>query len=171
MRTEITVGPESSLQDILDMLPPGATVKLQPGVYRQKLQIRTPGLTLIGAGAEKTKLVYDDYAKKLRSRRRASSFKTAPLPGKKRLKTAASSWPAPGGTAAWLSLKTAATKRISARRALTPGWTAAGTRPPASSRSRSGPEGSAGQRLRGNRKDSGCTFWNSPRFRCWCSPG
>ena len=24
MRTEITVGPESSLQDILDMLPPGS---------------------------------------------------------------------------------------------------------------------------------------------------
>ena len=65
MRTEITVGPESSLQDILDMLPPGATVRLRPGVYRQKLQIRTPGLTLIGAGAEETKLVYDDYAQKL----------------------------------------------------------------------------------------------------------
>ena len=65
MKTEITVGPESSLQDILDMLPPGATVRLRPGVYRQKLQIRTPGLTLIGAGAEETKLVYDDYAKKL----------------------------------------------------------------------------------------------------------
>ena len=65
MKTEITVGPESSLQDILDMLPPGATVKLKPGIYRQKLQIRTPGLTLIGAGAEETRLVYDDYARKL----------------------------------------------------------------------------------------------------------
>ena len=49
MRTEITVGPESPLQDILDMLPPGAIVNLRPGVYRQKLQIRTPGLTMIGA--------------------------------------------------------------------------------------------------------------------------
>ena len=47
------------------MLPPGATVKLLPGIYRQKLQIRTPGLSLIGAGAEKTRLVYDDYARKL----------------------------------------------------------------------------------------------------------
>ena len=65
MRTEITVGPESSLQDILDMLPSGSTVFLSPGIYRQKLQIRTPGLTLIGAGAEETRLVYDDYAKKL----------------------------------------------------------------------------------------------------------
>ena len=37
MKTEITVGPESSLQDILDMLPPGATVKLKLGIYRQKL--------------------------------------------------------------------------------------------------------------------------------------
>ena len=65
MRTEITVGPESPLQDILDMLPPGAIVNLRPGVYRQKLQIRTPGLTLLGAGAEETRLVYDDYARKL----------------------------------------------------------------------------------------------------------
>ena len=65
MRTEITVGPESPLQDILDMLPPGAIVKLRPGVYRQKLQIRTPGLSLLGAGAEETRLVYDDYARKL----------------------------------------------------------------------------------------------------------
>ena len=65
MRTEITVGPESSLQDNLDMLPPGAIVNLRPGIYRQKLQIRTPGLTLIGAGAEETRLVYDDYARKL----------------------------------------------------------------------------------------------------------
>lgn len=64
MRTEITVGPESSLQDILDMLPPGATIRLLPGIYRQKLQIRTPGLTLIGAGADQTRLVFDDYARK-----------------------------------------------------------------------------------------------------------
>ena len=311
MKTEITVGPESSLQDILDMLPPGATVKLKPGIYRQKLQIRTPGLTLIGAGAEETRLVYDDYARKLHpdgreyntfrtwtvavcadgvsmrdltvendalsprekgqevalsvygddflmedcllrstqdtlfvgplpqdlirryvdllppelradrllsqrflrcriegsvdfifgcgrtlfqgceirsvfdgrsggfaaapptlwSRRRASSFKTAPSLGKRPFPTAASSWPVPGGTTVWPSLKTAATKRISARRALTPGWTAAGTRPPALWRSRCAPAGSAGRRLRWNRKDSGCTIWSSPRFRCWCSPG
>ena len=281
MRTEITVGPESPLQDILDMLPPGAIVNLRPGVYRQKLQIRTPGLTLLGAGAEETRLVYDDYARKLHpdgreyntfrtwtlavcadgvsmrglsvendalsprekgqevalsvygdefqmedcvlrstqdtlfvgplpkdlilryvdllppelrvdrllsqrflrcriegsvdfifgcgralfrdceirsvfdgrtggfaaapptpwSRRRASSFKTAPSPGKRTLPTAAFSWPAPGGTTAWPCLKTAATKGISARRALIPGWTAAGTRPPALRRSRSAPAG------------------------------
>lgn len=47
------------------MLPPGAIVNLRPGIYRQKLQIRTPGLTMIGAGAEETRLVYDDYARKL----------------------------------------------------------------------------------------------------------
>ena len=65
MRTEIHADPSRPLQDILDMLPPGATVTLAPGIYRQKLQIRTPGLTLVGAGADQTRLVYDDYAQKV----------------------------------------------------------------------------------------------------------
>lgn len=53
------------LQAIFDGAPENAVIHLAEGVYRQKTVIRVPGLTLIGAGAEKTKIVYDDYAKKL----------------------------------------------------------------------------------------------------------
>lgn len=61
----ISVTPQDDLQAVFDAAPANATISLAPGVYRQKTVLRTPGLTLIGAGAEKTVLVYDDYAKKL----------------------------------------------------------------------------------------------------------
>ena len=64
MQKEIHAGPTDSLQPILDRAPSGATVFLAPGRYRQKLTIRTPELTLAGAGAEETVLIFDDYAKK-----------------------------------------------------------------------------------------------------------
>ena len=64
MTRSIYVSPEDDLQAVLDSAPENAVVHLAPGVYRQKLMLRTPGLTLLGAGAEKTKLVYGDYARK-----------------------------------------------------------------------------------------------------------
>lgn len=57
--------PDVDLQSFLDSLPENAVVHLAPGIYRQKIEIRTPGLTLIGADEQKTILVYDDYAQKL----------------------------------------------------------------------------------------------------------
>lgn len=56
--------PQDDLQLILDHAGENAVIHLAPGEYRQKLMIRTPGLTLIGAGADATKLVYGDYARK-----------------------------------------------------------------------------------------------------------
>ncbi len=61
----LEVNPSDDLQTILDRAPRGATIRLAEGIYRQKLVIRVPDLTLVGAGAGKTVIVYDDYAKKL----------------------------------------------------------------------------------------------------------
>ena len=48
------VAAEDNLQQIFDSLPENAVVRLAPGEYRQKTVIRTPGLTLTGAGMDKT---------------------------------------------------------------------------------------------------------------------
>lgn len=64
MSTIIHAAPAADLQAVLDNAPAGATIQLAEGVYRQKLHIFTPGLTLVGAGAGKTTIVYDDYALK-----------------------------------------------------------------------------------------------------------
>ncbi len=61
----IEVTPGDDLQTVFDSAPENAEIRLSQGTYRQKTVIRTPGLTLIGAGAGKTVIVYDDYAKKL----------------------------------------------------------------------------------------------------------
>ena len=68
MTREIFVTPEDDLQAVFDSAPENAVIRLAPGEYRQKTMIRTNGLTLIGAGAEQTRIVYDDYAKKLDER-------------------------------------------------------------------------------------------------------
>ncbi len=56
--------PEDDLQQALDTAPEASEIHLSPGQYRQKVMVRTPGLTLIGAGAGKTRLVWNDHAKK-----------------------------------------------------------------------------------------------------------
>jgi len=58
------ITPDDRLQTVFDTAQPGTQIHLSPGVYRQKAVIRTPGLTLIGAGAEKTRIVFNDYARK-----------------------------------------------------------------------------------------------------------
>ena len=65
MKYELFLTPRDDLQEALDSAPKGAFVHLASGLYRQKLVIRTPGLTIIGQGAENTKIVFDDYAQKL----------------------------------------------------------------------------------------------------------
>jgi len=60
----VSVSPGDDLQAVLDAAPENAVIRLAEGVYRQKLMIRTNGLTLAGAGAGKTLLVYDDHARK-----------------------------------------------------------------------------------------------------------
>lgn len=66
MAQTIIVSPADDLQPIFDAAPENAVIQFRPGIYRQKLVLRTPGLTLLGAGAGETVLVYDDHAKKLR---------------------------------------------------------------------------------------------------------
>lgn len=56
---------EDDLQKILDAAAPGDVIELAPGDYRAKIMVSTPGLTLRGAGAGKTRILWDDYAKKL----------------------------------------------------------------------------------------------------------
>ncbi len=69
--------PADDLQQALDRAAPGAVVELAPGEYRAKLVLSTPGLTLRGAGAGRTRLCWDDYAKKLDSQgREYNTFRT-----------------------------------------------------------------------------------------------
>ncbi len=60
----IYLTPDDRLQKAFDAATPGSVIHLAPGVYRQKVMIRTPDLTIVGAGAGKTRIVYDDYARK-----------------------------------------------------------------------------------------------------------
>ena len=60
----IYVTADDRLQKVFDKAAPGSVIHLAPGVYRQKVVIRTPELTIVGAGAGKTRIVYDDYARK-----------------------------------------------------------------------------------------------------------
>ena len=80
MPQSIYVTPEHSLQQVFDAAPEGARIYLAPGEYRQKAVIRTPGLTISGAGASETILIYDDYAKKLDAQgREYNTFRTYTL--------------------------------------------------------------------------------------------
>ena len=54
-----------NLQEIFDRARPGETIQLAQGDYRCKTAVFTPGLTLCGAGADRTRIIWDDYAKKL----------------------------------------------------------------------------------------------------------
>ncbi len=58
------VTPDNSLQKIFDSAPEGSVIYLSAGIYRQKTVIRSPNLTVIGQGPEKTVLIFDDYARK-----------------------------------------------------------------------------------------------------------
>ena len=58
------VSPGEDLQKVFDQAPESACIRLLPGDYRQKVIVRTKGLTIIGSGADCTRIVWDDYAKK-----------------------------------------------------------------------------------------------------------
>lgn len=60
----ITTDPGENLQEIFDKAQPGEEIRLAEGEYRAKSAIFTPGLTLTGAGADRTRIVWDDFAKK-----------------------------------------------------------------------------------------------------------
>jgi len=64
MPEKIYVTPSDNLQKTFDCAHPGDIIALAEGLYRQKTLIKTPGLVIEGAGADKTVIVYDDYALK-----------------------------------------------------------------------------------------------------------
>lgn len=64
----IQVSTAEQLRNALEEAAPGETLELAPGDYRLKAGIFTPGLTLQGAGAERTRILWDDWAKKLDER-------------------------------------------------------------------------------------------------------
>ncbi len=62
---EITLRPGESLQGAIDRLPMDGTsalIRLAPGVCNEKVELRRPHTTLLGAGAEATCLTWDDAA-------------------------------------------------------------------------------------------------------------
>ena len=76
----IYVSPEDNLQAVFDGAEENTVIRLSPGVYRQKTVIRVPGLTLVGAGSDRTILVYDDYARKMDEQgREYNTFRTYTL--------------------------------------------------------------------------------------------
>lgn len=64
MPKTIFVTPADDLQAVFDGAEADSVIHLAAGDYRQKTVIRTPGLTLIGAGAGKTRILFNDYARK-----------------------------------------------------------------------------------------------------------
>lgn len=80
MSQTIYVSPRDDLQAVFDSAPEHAVICLAAGEYRQKAVIRTKGLSILGAGADKTRIVFDDYAKKLdASGREYITFRTYTL--------------------------------------------------------------------------------------------
>ena len=61
----LSVSHGESLQGVFDRSNPGDVIQLAEGEYRAKTVIFTPNLTLTGAGADRTRIIWDDYAKKL----------------------------------------------------------------------------------------------------------
>ena len=73
----ITTDPSENLQEIFDRAQPGEVIRLAEGEYRVKSAIFSPGLTLTGAGADRTRIVWDDFAKKLDEQgREYNTFRT-----------------------------------------------------------------------------------------------
>lgn len=60
-----TITPFDNLQEVFDRACPGDKIQLSEGVFRIKATIFVPGLTICGAGSDKTIIVWDDYANKI----------------------------------------------------------------------------------------------------------
>lgn len=65
------------LHSALESAHPDDTLELAPGDFRLKAMISTPGLSLRGAGADLTRILWDDYATKLDDQgREFNTFRT-----------------------------------------------------------------------------------------------
>lgn len=61
----VKITPQDKLSEILLRAEPHTRILLSEGIYREKIEISVPDLELVGEGAEKTVIIWDDYAKKL----------------------------------------------------------------------------------------------------------
>ena len=57
--------PFGNLQDVFDSAVPGDKIQLSEGDFRIKSTIFVPGITICGAGRDKTRIIWDDYANKI----------------------------------------------------------------------------------------------------------
>lgn len=64
MAKTIHLTPADNLQEQFDRAAPGTVFHLAPGLYHQKVMIKTPGITLIGNEEEESAIDWDDYANK-----------------------------------------------------------------------------------------------------------
>ncbi len=72
-----TSRPGENLQETLRSASPGEEILLAEGDYHIKTMITVPGLTLRGAGMDRTRILWDDYARKLDERgREYNTFRT-----------------------------------------------------------------------------------------------
>lgn len=62
---KITVRPGELISKALELAGEGDEIILEKGIYREKLEITVPDITIIGQSPEDTEIVYSDYAKKL----------------------------------------------------------------------------------------------------------
>lgn len=62
---EWRINSRENLQDVLDVAPSGTVIRLPAGVFRQKVVVRTPNITLIGADRDRTVLTFDDSARRM----------------------------------------------------------------------------------------------------------
>ena len=62
---EWRINRQENLQDVLDVAPSGTVIRLPAGAFRQKVVVRTPNITLIGAGRDRTFVVFDDSARSM----------------------------------------------------------------------------------------------------------
>lgn len=76
----INLTPSDDLGKEINALKSPAEIRLSEGVYRQKVEIKTDGVTLVGAGQGKTVITYDDCAKKIHADgREYNTFRTYTL--------------------------------------------------------------------------------------------
>lgn len=77
---EITLFPTDDISEAVKRAGENTRIILSEGVYRQKVEISVPCIELIGANADKTVIVYDDYAKKIhRDGKEYNTFRTYTL--------------------------------------------------------------------------------------------
>ncbi len=61
----VRLSPKDNLQHFLDKISGPTVIYLQKGLYKQKIEIKSDDVTLIGEDRETTVISYDDYARKI----------------------------------------------------------------------------------------------------------